>query len=192
METRLTRKGDGWQRWYIGDTPMKNGQPTIIGDGWTAIASSQGSRNMVTVLRGDELQYECNISRTEAVWLFDNGAATLAKENPAHMALARVAVDALAQRRAGPGILVSVSILPPNKTVNGMSFRTKMSSNNYFTDGTITRLGGAQGRVTKRCVGGSYLVYALRHVDLTIFAVEITAQANYNTERLAHCLRHLG
>lgn len=189
METQLTRVG---RRWYIGNLPVTNGQTTTIGEGWTLIVRIQGSRNTVEVFLGDELQYRCNISRAEEVWLFDNGVAELTRHDAPYKALVQQALAALAQRRAGPGVLVKVTWLPRGKTVGGLTFRTRMGANNYFSDGTLQRLSMAHARITMRCVGGSYLVQTHRHEDsLAIFAVDVTVQTGCHVESLERCLRQL-
>lgn len=189
METQLFRVGDGLQRWYIGKTLLANEQPLDLGDGWTVTVYTEGSRNEVEVLLNGQQQYWCNISRANVVWLFEKGAATLTKEDPAHKALAKFALDALADRQAGT-ILVGATILAPGKTINGKTYRTRMGSHNHFTDGNARRISGPYGRIKMKCVGGTYLVAVHRHVDHDIFAVEITAEPNYNRDHLRQCLMH--
>lgn len=189
MERRLSRVGDGLQRWYIGKALLVNEQPLDLGDGWTVVVYTEGSRNEVEVSLNGRQQYWCNISRANDVWLFEKGAATLTKEDPEHKALAELALDALADRQAGT-ILVGVTILAPDETISGKTYRTRMGSLNHFTDGYVRRVSGPHGRIKMECVGGTFLVAVMRHVDRNIFAVEITAESNYDRDRLKQCLMH--
>ena len=189
LEAQLTRAGN---KWYYKNLPVVNGQQISIGQGWTAIVHTRRNRDEVEVSLNGELQYKCLISGAQRVWLFNEGAAEVAKVDGAHISLAHRALAALAERPSGPGVRVKVTLLPHGKTLRGTTFRTRMGANNHFTDGSLERLSYDGPRITMRCVAASYLVKALRHEgNRDIFAVEITAQGNYHGESLERCLRHL-
>lgn len=185
----LLRYLDGALRGPDSET-IKNTHPYVVDGGWEyAIRYVSNVSMRVAVRYHNAPRYAAACKRNQPVLLLDNGCASMQTADETHLELAVFTIAALVRRPRG-FIPIEVKVVPSGHTINQQWFYTRSPYPRYFTDGELHK-GADRERRRLWSAGGTYVVRALCDKSGVARRIELTADHNYDRDKLAHQLRTL-